>query len=185
VGLDPEDALAHVGQAIWYQQHQRDEAASQAWIRAWELDPENQSIRRALVRLTGDLPESPLAEAVAMLRPGLEDHAVESLRRVVNEHSDPAASLGLLTALWASGAQREAFSLAVNLHNQQPFSVKATLYVAALEDRHGRTLRSRELIARAEQVDPGLMLFGDVVRYVGLQPALELHRASRPVAVVR
>ena len=57
--------------------------------------------------------------------------------------------------------------------------MKAALYVAALEDRAGRTLRSREAIARAEQVDPGLTLFADVVRQVGLQAALDLHRASR------
>jgi hypothetical protein len=55
-----------------------------------------------------------------------------------------------------------------------------------MEDRAGRTLRSREAIARAEQVDPGLTLFADVVREVGLQPALDQHRASRtPLAAVR
>ena len=43
---DPEDALAHVGQAIWYQQRgQNDEAASE-WVRAWELDPHNQQIQQ-------------------------------------------------------------------------------------------------------------------------------------------
>jgi hypothetical protein len=69
---------------------------------------------------------------------------------------------------------------------RHPESVKAALYVAALEDRAGRTLRSREAIARAEQVDPGLTLFADVVRQVGLQPALDLHRASRtPLAAAK
>ena len=37
-----------------------------------------------------------------------------------------------------------------------------------------------------EQVDPGLTLFADVVRQVGLQPALDLHRAARaPLAAAR
>src|SRR5579864_8320862 len=35
---DPEDALAHVGQAIWYQHHDQDERAVAEWTRAWELD---------------------------------------------------------------------------------------------------------------------------------------------------
>src|ERR1700738_1383100 len=59
---DPEDALAFVGQAIWYQQHDQKDAAVRHWVRAWELDPHNQAIRRVLVKLTGELPESQLAD---------------------------------------------------------------------------------------------------------------------------
>src|SRR6266542_254171 len=47
---DPEDALAYVGQAIWYQQRGQDEAARRLWQCAWELDPDNQAIRRGLVK---------------------------------------------------------------------------------------------------------------------------------------
>ena len=44
----------------------------------------------------------------------------------------------------------------------------------------------REAIARAEQVDPGLTLFADLVRQVGLENALDQHRASRtPLAAAR
>ena len=183
---DPEDALAHVGQAIWYQQRGQNDAAAAEWVRAWELDPQNQAIRRPLVKLTGELPESPLAEAISLLRSGREDLAAEALRRVRAERDEPAVNLSLVGALWTAGGQRDAFELAIQVLTHHPRSVKAALYVAALEDRSGRTLRSREAIARAEQVDPGLTLFADVVRQVGLQPALELHRASRaPLAAAR
>src|SRR5215208_3611678 len=40
--LDPEDALAYVGQAIWHQQRHANDTASALWVRAWELDPHNQ-----------------------------------------------------------------------------------------------------------------------------------------------
>src|SRR5437764_6574793 len=40
---DPEDPIAHVGQAIWYQQRSRNDAAIGEWVLAWELDPHNQS----------------------------------------------------------------------------------------------------------------------------------------------
>jgi tetratricopeptide (TPR) repeat protein len=183
---DPEDALAHVGQAIWYQQRNRNDAAIGEWVRAWELDPHNQSIRRALVKLTGELPESVFADAVSLLRRGHEDEAAETLRRLRGEREEAAVALSLIGALWSAGAQRDAFELAINVLASHPRSVKAALYVAALEDRAGRTLRSREVIARAEQVDPGLTLFEEVVRQVGLQPALDLHRASRtPLTVGR
>lgn len=177
--FDPEDALTCVGQAIWYQQRYETEQAIDRWVRAWELDPENQPIRRALVKLTGELPESVLADAVAYLRGGHLDHAVEVLRRLRLDRRDVVIELSLLSAYTALGLQKQAFELAYSIHGSWPRAVKAALYVAAMEDRAGRTLRSRELIARAEHIDPGLILFGDVVRQVGLQPALEMHRTSR------
>src|SRR5919202_6961260 len=184
--FDPEDALAQVGQAIWYQQRRDNDAALARWVRALELDPYSQAIRRALVKLTGELPESPLADAVSLVRQGRADEAVDALRALRAERSDPAVGLSLITALWAAGAQRDAFELAIAVLARHPEIVKAALYVAALEDRAGRTLRSREAIARAEQVDPGLTLFAAVVRQVGLQPALDLHRAARtPLAAAR
>ncbi len=176
--IDPEDALAYVGQAIWYQQRDRHDAAIHAWVRAWELDPHNQTIRRALVNLTGELPESLLADGIGLLRAGRPDDAADVLRHAMAERHDSAA-LACLDALWLCGEWRQAFELAQATLAAQPRSVKAALYVAALEDRTGRTLHSRELLARAEQADPCLVLFADVVRRVGLQPALDLHRASR------
>jgi tetratricopeptide (TPR) repeat protein len=184
--FDPEDSLAHVGQAIWHQMRAENTAAVSEWIRAWELDPHNQAIRRAIVKLTRELPESTFADAVALLRDGRTEEAVAALRRVHSERKEPAVALSLMTALWSAGAQRDAFELAINVLSKHPRSVKAALYVAALEDRAGRTLRSREAIARAEQVDLGLTIFADVVRTVGLQPALDLHRAGRaPLAAAR
>lgn len=177
---DPEDALAHVGQAIWYQQHARDDLATAAWTRAWELDPHNQSIRRGLARLTGELPDSGFADAISLLRAGRAHDAVATLQTLRQAgQEDVAADVALMGALWNSGAQGEAFELALNVLHRQPRTVKAMLFVAAQEDRAGRTLRSREAMTRAEQVDPGLTLFADVVRQVGLEAALDLHRASR------
>jgi Tfp pilus assembly protein PilF len=184
--FDPEDALAYVGQAIWYQQRRQDAAASRLWVCAWELDSANQMIRRALVKLTGELPESQLADAIGLLQAGSADDAADILRRLRTQRSDPTVELALISALWASGAHGEAFDLAASVHSTGSQSVKAVLFVAALEDRAGRTLRTREAIARAEQVDPGLTLFAKVVRQVGLQPALDLHRSTRtPLAATR
>jgi Tfp pilus assembly protein PilF len=184
--FDPEDALAYVGQAIWYQQRRQDAAASRLWVCAWELDSANQMIRRALVKLTGELPESQLADAIGLLQAGSADDAADILRRLRTQRSDPTVELALISALWASGAHGEAFDVAASVHSTGSQSVKAVLFVAALEDRAGRTLRTREAIARAEQVDPGLTLFAKVVRQVGLQPALDLHRSTRtPLAAIR
>jgi tetratricopeptide (TPR) repeat protein len=181
---DPQDALAYVGQAIWYQQRGQDAAAVRQWVQAWELDPDNQAIRRAVVRLTGDLPESSFADAISLLRAGHEGEAADVLRHLGQERREVSVGLTLVDTLWAIGQRREAFDLALAIHVNQGQSVKAALYVAALEDGAGRTLHSREAIARAEHVDPGLTLFSDVVRMVGLESALDQHRASRATAAV-
>jgi Flp pilus assembly protein TadD len=177
---DPEDALAHVGQAIWFQQHEQADAALAAWTRAWELDPENQSIRRGLVKLSGELPESTFADAISLIRAGRAGEAVATLKDLRTQRGDDlSVAVALIGALWSAGAERDAFDLAIQVLSRHPRSAKAALYVAALEDRAGRTLRTREAIARAEQVDPGLSLFADLVRLVGLEAALDSHRASR------
>jgi tetratricopeptide (TPR) repeat protein len=177
--LDPEDARAEVGQAICYQQRDHEAEAVAHWVRAWELDPHNQPIRRALARLTGELPESPLAEGIGMLRVGGWEEAAEVLRQVCSaEPSNVAASLGLISAWRALGAYGQADDLAIAVHTMAPSCIKGLLYVAAIEDAEGRTLRGRELLARAEQADPGLVLFGDLARE--LFPLPETTRASRP-----
>lgn len=177
--LDPEDALAEVGQAIWHQQRDHEAEAIAHWVRAWELDPHNQPIRRALVRLTGELPESLLAEGIGLLRVGRWEQAAEVLRQVRSvDPSNVAANLGLISAWHALGARGQADDLAIAVHNLAPACVKGLLYVAAIDEAEGRTLRGRELLARAEQADPGLVLFGDLARE--LFPLPETTRASRP-----
>jgi tetratricopeptide (TPR) repeat protein len=181
VELDPEDARAEVGQAIWHQQREHEAAAVAHWLRAWELDPHNQLIRRALVRLTGDLPDSLLAEGIGLLRVGRWDEAAEVLRQVLAANpSDTAANLGLIAAWRALGARRQADELAIAVHTLAPSCIKGLLYVAAMQEAEGRKLRSRDLLARAEQADPGLVLFADVAHELFALPVPAETRASRP-----
>jgi tetratricopeptide (TPR) repeat protein len=177
--IDPEDALAYVGQALWCEQHQDVEGAIGHWVRAWELDPHNQTIRRALVKLTGELPESDFADGIDLLRAARFDEAAEMLRVCAAERRDAIAALALIDALWASGEPRQACELAASLHAAHPLSVKASLYVAVLEESSGHTLRCREQMARAEHIDPGFLVFADLLRQLGLQPALDQQRAGR------
>jgi tetratricopeptide (TPR) repeat protein len=182
--IDPEDALAAVGQAIWRQDRDQTDLAIRHWVRAWELDPYNQAIRRALVKLTGELPESAFADGVGLLRQGRADEAADVLRRVAAvEPPDMAALLALLSALWPLAARRQAFNLALTVLAAHPHCVKALLTAALMEEAAGHTLRSRDLVARAEQVDPGFELSQRVVRELGLQAVIEPQRANRPVLV--
>jgi hypothetical protein len=180
--IDPEDPLASVGQALWCEQHQDIEGAIAHWVRAWELDPHNQTIRRALVKLTGELPESEFADGIDLLRALRFDEAAVVLRACAAERRDAATALALIDALWASGEPRQACELAASVHASHPLSVKASLYVAVLEESSGHTLRCREQLARAEQIDPGFIVFADLLRRLGLQPALDQPRVTRAYA---
>src|SRR5258708_13003965 len=113
--FDPEDALAYVGQAIWYQQRRQDAAASRLWVQAWELDSANQLIRRALVNLTGELPESQLADALGLLHSGRADDAADILRRLRADRPEPTVELPLVSALLPTH------------HHPQPSTVAPTL----------------------------------------------------------
>jgi thioredoxin-like negative regulator of GroEL len=94
------------------------------------LDPQNQAIRRVLVKLTGELPESALADAIGLLRAGREDEAADILRHLRKECDDAAVELVLVAALWASGAQGEAFDVAAGAHTRHPQTSRPPLAAA-------------------------------------------------------
>src|SRR5260370_20898390 len=121
--FDPEDALAYVGQAIWHQQRRQDASASRFWVQAWELDSANQLIRRALVKLTGELPESQLADALGLLQTGRADDAADILRGLRAQRAEPTVELALISSLWATDANREAFHVAASMHATRTHNV--------------------------------------------------------------
>ena len=180
--LDPEDPLAEIGRGIGLERVGRTDEAVRAFVRAWELEPLDQQIRREVVRLGGDLPDSFLADGIQALHAGQPDAATGSLRQAAAaDPQDAAALLALATALWRLGGKQQAYNLATTVLASNPQCVKAILYVLAVEAESGRQLRTRELIARAEQVDPGLDLFAEVVAETELQPVLDRYQVSRQI----
>lgn len=168
--IDPEDALAQVGQAICYEQRGEQQEAVSRFKQAWELDPNDQRIRREIGRLGGELTDSPLAEGIALLQAGRYDAATTPLRAAAAARPDDVvAPLSLATALWRLGGKQPAYNLASSALSAYPQCVKALLMVVAVETGGGRLLRTRELMARVEQVDPGLLLYGDLAGEFGVQ----------------
>lgn len=184
--LDPEDAYAEVGLAMCLERQGERPRALERLIRAWELEPDDQKIRKEVVRLGGEFPDSPLADGIALLRAGRDDPAITPLRQAAAATPpDVAASLALATALWRVGGRQQAYNLASIVLGTHPHAVKAILFVVAVEASSGRLLRTRELLARAEQVDPGFTLYGDLVQETGLEPVLERHTPGRKAALSR
>lgn len=178
--LDPEDALAEVGQAMCHEAQGAPDVAVAHFLRAWELDPQDQRIRKEVVRLGEDFPDSPLADGIAALNAGRADAAVGPLRQAAaNNPNDLAAPLALATALWRVDGKQQAHNLASTVLAVRPYNVKALLYVLAVEADSGHLLRTRELAARAEQVDPDLTLHAHLVKETGLAPVLERLRPGR------
>ncbi|MBI2756949.1 MAG: tetratricopeptide repeat protein [Chloroflexi bacterium] len=179
--LDPEDPLAEVGQAVWFERRGDRERAAAKFLAAWEREPHDQNIRKEVVRLGAEFPESTLAEGIGLLQDGRLDSAATALRHAAAQSpQDPAAPLALATVLWRLGGKQQAYNLASTVLASRPLSVKAILYVVAVEAGSGRFLRTRELLSRAEHVDPGFVLWAPLVQELGIQPILERHSASRP-----
>ncbi len=181
VAYDPEDGLSHVGQALWLDRHAQRESALAKMTRAWELDPSSVGIRQALGRWGGSLPDSKLADGIALVRAGRCEEATDALRHAAaQDPPDLAALLTLMSAIWPLGARKQTYNLAMTVLGVRPFCVKAMLFLAAVENANGHTLRTREWVIRAEQVDPGLDLYAEIVQQLGLRPVLERHATSRP-----
>jgi Flp pilus assembly protein TadD len=172
--LDPTDPLAQVGQAIWFEKKGMLAQALERFIRAWELDPSDQRIRKEVVRLGGEFPESALAEGLLLLQAGRYEDATSQLRvAAAGSTTDVAGPLSLATALWRLGGRQQAYNLATTVLTARPQCVKAILIVVAVESSSGRLLRTRELMARAEQVDPGFTVYGEWLAEVGLEAPRE------------
>jgi tetratricopeptide (TPR) repeat protein len=178
--LDPEDGLAEVGQAVWYEKHEQPDRAIEHFVRACELEPHDQRIRREVVRLGGELPETPLAEGNALLHDGRIDPATAVLRQAAaSSPNDAAVQLALAVALWRVGGKQQAYNLASNVLTSRPHCARALLVVLAAEAAGGRLLRTRDLYARADSVDPGLELYAEFVRELGLTSVVERFGAGR------
>jgi Tfp pilus assembly protein PilF len=167
--LDPEDPLAEIGQAIFAERHGVTESALHHFRRAAALAPDDQRVREEIVRLGGDVEDSPLGSGVIGLQDGDVDGAGEALRRAVEERpEDLAAKLLLARALWLQGAVDQAVTLANQVLVANPHAVAALMILYAAEKRRGRVLQGRKFDAQAQEIDPGFTLHAPLAAVLSL-----------------
>jgi len=101
--------------------------------------------------------------------PGWQVRVVPNLYPALSEQpADPAAKLALAQALWLEQATDQATALASQVLATHPHSIVALMILLASELRRGRALRVRELQARIDAIEPGLVLHPEVASLLGL-----------------
>jgi tetratricopeptide (TPR) repeat protein len=167
--IDPRDPLAEIGQAVFAEQNRAAEGAVKHFRRAAELDPDDEHLQEELQRLGVEVEETALARGTRALAEGNEDAAVTALREALAEAPDDASvKLTLAEALWKQGATEQAVVLAMQVLSTHAQSIDALMLLLAAESRRGRALRIRELQSRADAIDPGFYLHGQLADLLGL-----------------
>lgn len=156
--IDPLDPMAELGMAMAEEDRGQVEPALRHFLRAFEMDAADQRIRLEIRRLGAELPETHLADGLSLLAEGGVERAIEHLRAAsASDPDDPSARLALARALWQVGAREQVANLCTSLLASYSHCLEALIYLVAAELAQGRTLRTRELLARVEAVDPGYL----------------------------
>lgn len=172
--IDPLDPLAEVGMALVEEDRAQLAEALRHFVRAYELDAADQRIRVEIRRLGAELPETRLADGLSLLCEGSYERAIEALRAAAAAApDDPAARLGLARALWSVGAREQVTNLCTSILATLPNCLEALIYLVAAELAQGRTLRTRELLARLDAVDPGHVFSERLLEETGVSRAVQ------------
>jgi len=168
--IDPQDPLAEVGLAMICEDAGVVESAIRHYRRAAELSPDDPRVEDELARLgVMAVPPTALGEGIRALRVQDTARAIPELQAALSEQpADPAAKLALAQALWLEQATDQATALASQVLATHPHSIVALMILLASELRRGRALRVRELQARIDAIEPGLVLHPEVASLLGL-----------------
>jgi tetratricopeptide (TPR) repeat protein len=186
LNFDPYNVLARVGLAVIAEDRGDDERALAQFRLAWEVQPGLPQLRNELVRLYrkrygagGRLRLTRVALANLHARNEDLPRAIQQFRELrAEDTSRPDLALGLVEALWRSGADDEATALCRQILAERPQTVRALLLIGALTSDPAEAERA---FGAARGLDPdgnlarGLLALRDV-------PALRAHVAE-PVSL--
>jgi tetratricopeptide (TPR) repeat protein len=160
---DPECFLAYAGLGIANEALRDDSAAYHWFMRAFDLNPVNQEIRRERDRLfqlsyPGSEPAerlSDVATATSLLRAGLPEQAVDAFRRAMQQEPGRAEiKLGLAEAYWLLGIHGETIATCKLALADAPRAVKAFALQACVAAAEGDLDEARLLIRKVHVQDP-------------------------------
>jgi tetratricopeptide (TPR) repeat protein len=176
---DPLDPLAEIGLGLMAASEGDEPTALQHFCRAYELGANEQRERLEIKRLGGELPETRLAEGIALIQEGQNENAAELLRAAsAAAPNDAAPKVALAHALWHVGAREQVTNLCGSVISAYPNCLEALIYTMAAELAMGRTLRTREMLSRVEAVDPGHLLSAELLEETGVSRAIQGMRRS-------
>ena len=167
LGAYPTDFNAHYQLSSAYERLERHEAAIWHLERAYDQQPNNKNVITRLRKLYADVRGVQLeklqltAGAIAeqYLRNGLSDEAVRILADAVERMpSRLDLRLQLARALWQSELRVEAAENAIDVLQDQPFTIEANRILTELWLQEQRPSDAQRYLSRIEDVDPYLAM---------------------------
>jgi tetratricopeptide (TPR) repeat protein len=163
LGGDPECFLAYAGLGIANEALHDDSAAYHWFMRAFDLNPVNQEIRRERDRLFqlsypgGEPAErlSDMATGNSLLGAGLPEQAIDAFRRaMLQEPGRAEIKLGLAEAYWLLGIHGETIETCKLALGDAPRAVKAFALQACVAAEEGDLEQARLLLRKVHVQDP-------------------------------
>jgi len=160
---DPECFLAYAGLGIAYEALRDSSGAYHWFMRAFDLNPVNQEIRRERDRLFeiaypgGEPPErlSDVATGTSLLRAGLPEQAIDAFRRaMLQEPGRPEIKLGLAEAYWMLDIHGETINICRLVLADAPRAVKAFALQASVAANEGDLDQAHLLLRKLHVQDP-------------------------------
>jgi tetratricopeptide (TPR) repeat protein len=169
---DPENVLAYCNRALTSERMGDLDTALDCYQQAYELSRGNSQIRQEFNKLSERFGQqgfmlSRAGLARLYMRGGLLFQATQEWETVLTATPDRLdARTGLLETLWRDGNYEQAERVATSLLEEVPGCLKALLLLAHICYPH-QPARARELLQRAEELDPEMImareLFADLL----------------------
>lgn len=180
---DPENVIVYCDRALICE-HQSDiDTALDCYQQAYELSRGNSQIRHEFNTLSAKVGQqefmfSRAGLARLYMRGNLLAQAIQEWEAVLSISPDRMdARLGLLETYWRDGLYEEVERMASRILEEVPHCLKALLLMAHVVSAYNMQ-RARDLVARAEQLDPELLfaqdLFSDLAASQPNDPFLAL-----------
>lgn len=164
---DPENVITYCNRALTSERLSDIDTALDCYQQAYELSRGNRQIRQEFNKLSAKVGQqefmfSRAGLARLYMRGDLLTQAIQEWEAVLSVSPDRLdARTGLLEAYWRDGAYDKVEQLATQILEEIPTCIKALLLLAHARSSYDLK-RSKELIQRAEVLDPELVMAHDL-----------------------
>ena len=189
---DPENVITYCDRALTSERMSDIDTALDCYQQAYELSRGNRQIRQEFNKLSAKVGQqefmfSRAGLARLYMRGDLLTQAVQEWEAILSASPERLdARTGLLETYWREGAYDKVKQLATQILEEIPTCIKALLLLAHATSSYDLN-RSKELIQRAEVLDPELVmahdLFSDLIASQPTDPFLSLLK-KEPVVLI-
>lgn len=184
LSADPENLIARWALSVMSEERGQPQTATWQLQRAFDVSPRHAELRKELSRLLRAKPRWGTAGLGRLyLHQGLTWPAIDEFRSELEKECDRLdVRVALVEALCAAGRRHEAASVCQDILDDSPDCLKANVILGhlQLEQGDGAAASGRELLRRAEALDPENVVAGQVLSALGIPSTLSPKTVDLP-----